>query len=393
VSIEGADLRQAMRVFATGVTVVLTKPGDDVHGMTANAVCSISLEPPLVMLSLDNRTKMHAALEDGDTFSINVLEARQSTLADRFAGRWVWSADSVEFDYVDDTPIIGGSLASMTCRVDSRIPAGDHTMIMGLVLEARSTPGTPLIFFNGKWTSFPGPEDVFMLDRNAFREEMRRDLTVEPETTALVAIDMTRGHLDPTLATMPLPPQAATSVVERSRTVYDAMRARGCPVVHVTLHWTPENVEQNPFYRAVDAMSSGLIPWRKTRIRDHNPLGSPQAAIVDELAPLPGECVIDDKHRLSAFFGTRLEETLNELGIDTIVLVGVNTNTSILHTAFDAFCRDFKVVVLSDCTISMYGPDLHELALKNIEYALGWVTLASEFLPRLEHETREPLPS
>lgn len=163
--------------------------------------------------------------------------------------------------------------------------------------------------------------------------------------------------------------------------------------MHVTLHWTPENVERNPFYRAVDSMSSGLIPWRKTRIRDHNPYGSPQAAIVDELAPLQGEPVIDDKHRLSAFFGTRLEETLSDLGIDTIVLVGVNTNTSILHTAFDAFCRDFKVIVLSDCTISMYGPDLHELALKNIEYTIGWVTPSSEFLSRFDHLTLErPLP-
>jgi nicotinamidase-related amidase len=140
-------------------------------------------------------------------------------------------------------------------------------------------------------------------------------------------------------------------------------------------------------------MSTGLIPWRKTRIRDHNPHGSPQAAIIDELAPLPGEFVIDDKRRLSAFFGTALEDTLRELEIDTVVLAGVNTNTSILHTAFDAFCRDFKVVVLSDCTISMYGPDLHDLALKNIEYAIGWVTLASEFLPRLGQETRDPAPS
>jgi nicotinamidase-related amidase/flavin reductase (DIM6/NTAB) family NADH-FMN oxidoreductase RutF len=381
-----------MRVFATGVTVVLTKPGDDVHGMTANAVCSISLDPPLVMLSLDHKTKMHGALEEGATFSINVLEARQSTLADRFAGRFVWSADSVEFDYVGDTPIIGGSLASLTCVVDSRIPAGDHTMVMGRVLDARSSGGTPLIFFNGKWTAFPGPDDVFLLDRNAFREEIHASLSIDAGSTALVAIDMTRGHLDPTLATMPLPPQAAGSVVERSRTVYEAMRARGAPIVHVTLRWTPENVEQNPFYRAVDSMSTGLIPWRKTRLRDHNPHGSPQASIIDDLAPRGDEIVIDDKRRMSAFYGTNLADVLADLGVDTIVLVGVNTNTSILHTAFDAFSRDLKVIVVSDCTISMYGPDLHELALKNIEFALGWVATSSELVEQLQHD-REPLPS
>jgi biuret amidohydrolase len=392
-TVDGATLRQAMRVFATGVTVVLTKPEDDVHGMTANAVCSISLDPPLVMLSLDNRTKMNGALEDGCAFSINVLGGRQAPLADTFAGRWSWSADSVEFDYASETPILAGSLASLVCIVDERIPAGDHTMVMGRVVDARTSDGPPLVFFNGKWTSFPGTDDVFMLDRNAFREALSKDLSFDPRKTALVTIDMTRGHLDPTLATMPLPPKSAEQLVERSRAVYDAMRDAGASVVHVTLQFTAENVLRNPFYRAVDTMNVGLIPWRKTRISEHNPPGSPQAEIVAELAPLPGEAVIEEKTRLSAFFETRLEDVLTEAGVDTVVLAGVNTNTSILHTAFDAFCRDFRVVVLSDCTTSIYGPDLHELALKNIEFAVGWVTTSSDLLGLLRALEQQPLRS
>jgi nicotinamidase-related amidase/flavin reductase (DIM6/NTAB) family NADH-FMN oxidoreductase RutF len=373
-----------MRLFATGVTVVLTPKDDDVHGMTANAVSSISLDPPLVMLALGNETKMNAALAEGTAFSINVLEARQSSFADRFAGRWSWSADACEISWLGDAPTVAGALASLVCVVESRTPAGDHTMILGRVLKAQHTEGTPLIFFNGRWTSFPGPDDVFLLDRREFREELHRALAVDPASTALVTVDMTRGHLDPELATMPLPPDAAVSVVERTRVVLDALRERDCPIVHVTLHFAPDDILRNPFCRAVDESSAGLIPWRKTLISEHNPRGSTQAAIVGELAPLPGEVVIDDKHRPSAFFETRLEAVLGDLGVDTIVLAGVNTNTSIMHTAFDAFCRDFRVVVLSDCTISMYGPDLHELALKNIEYALGWVATSSELLARLD---------
>jgi nicotinamidase-related amidase len=69
--------------------------------------------------------------------------------------------------------------------------------------------------------------------------------------------------------------------------------------------------------------------------------------------------------------------------VSTVVLVGVNTNTSLLHTAFDAFCRDYEVVVLSDCSISVYGSDLHELALRDVEYCVGWVATAEEFLQRV----------
>ncbi len=379
-----------MRVFPTGVTILLTDAGDGARGMTANAVTSISLDPPLVMVSLAHTSKMNAALGDGTSFSINVLDAQQAPLADRFAGRWSWAPDSGELDSLETVPTVPNSLASLACRVESRVVAGDHTMVIGRVVAARQREGMPLIFYDGRWTSFPSPDDVFLLDRTPFRAELQRALVVDAESTALVAIDMTRGHLDPTIATMPLPPEAASSVVRRARAILDAVRAHGCPIIHVTLQFTPEDIARNPFCRAVDAASTGLIPWRKTLISEHNPRGSVQATIVDELAPVPGEFVIDDKHRPSAFFETRLEPLLTELAVETVVFVGVNTNTSILHSAFDAFCRDLQVVVLSDCTISMYGNDLHELALKNIQYTIGWVLTSEELLHRLGRNAALP---
>ena len=74
-------------MFATGVTVITTREGDQVHGMTANAFMSVSLEPPLVLISVDRRTKMCALLHEGRTYGVSVLCETQSALSDRFAGR------------------------------------------------------------------------------------------------------------------------------------------------------------------------------------------------------------------------------------------------------------------------------------------------------------------
>ena len=89
--IEGDDPRVALRstlgMFATGVTIITTRVGEQVHGMTANAFMSVSLEPPLVLISVDRRTKMCGLLHEGSTYGVSVLCESQSTLSDRFAGR------------------------------------------------------------------------------------------------------------------------------------------------------------------------------------------------------------------------------------------------------------------------------------------------------------------
>ena len=75
-------------MFATGVTVITTaRQGDQVHGMTANAFMSVSLRPPLVVISVDRRAKMHALLHEGRRYGISVLADEQRALSDRFAGR------------------------------------------------------------------------------------------------------------------------------------------------------------------------------------------------------------------------------------------------------------------------------------------------------------------
>ena len=106
--VEGDDpavaLRRTLGMFATGVTVVTTLKGEQVHGMTANAFMSVSLEPPLVLVSIDRRTRMCGLLHVGGHYGVSVLCETQSALSDRFAGRPANGAPEPRFDLVRDTP-------------------------------------------------------------------------------------------------------------------------------------------------------------------------------------------------------------------------------------------------------------------------------------------------
>ncbi len=88
--------------------------------------------------------------------------------------------------------------------------------------------------------------------------------------------------------------------------------------------------------------------------------------------------MIDTKKTLNSFYGTDLDNLLRTLGTATVLICGVNTNTCVLCTAFEASNRRYAPVVLSDCVASMYGPDLHEFALENVRRTFGWVLSLNE---------------
>ncbi len=142
-------LRRTLGMFATGVTVITALKGEEVHGMTANAFMSVSLEPPLVLISVDRRTKMCALLHEGMHYGVSVLCATQAELSDRFAGR----SDQAEprFQIVKDTPLVDGALAHFVARVEKSYWGGDHSLFLGRVEYARQNPGTPLLFHGGRY--------------------------------------------------------------------------------------------------------------------------------------------------------------------------------------------------------------------------------------------------
>jgi flavin reductase (DIM6/NTAB) family NADH-FMN oxidoreductase RutF len=146
-----AAFRRTLGMFATGVTVVTTQAGDQVHGMTANAFMSVSLRPPLVVISVDRRAKMHALLHEGRRYGISVLADEQRGLSDRFAGRTGEGTEEVEFDLVHETPLVRGALAHLVARVVRSNWGGDHSLFVGQVEYARYGEGQPLLFQGGRY--------------------------------------------------------------------------------------------------------------------------------------------------------------------------------------------------------------------------------------------------
>ena len=133
---EGEDpvlaFRRTLGMFATGVTVITTTSADQVHGMTANAFMSVSLRPPLVLISVDGRAKMHAMLNEGKRIGISVLSEDQESLSDRFAGRPGGTGPEPSFDVVRETPLVEGALAHLVARVTRSYWGGDHSLFLAL---------------------------------------------------------------------------------------------------------------------------------------------------------------------------------------------------------------------------------------------------------------------
>ena len=145
-------LRTLMGMFATGVTIVTMRVGEQVHGMTANAFMSVSLEPPLVLVSIDRRTTMCGLLHEGRRYGISVLHEEQTALSERFAGRPVEDgAAAPRFQLIYETPVLEGALATFVARVARSYWGGDHSLFLGRVECARHRPGAPLLFHGGRY--------------------------------------------------------------------------------------------------------------------------------------------------------------------------------------------------------------------------------------------------
>lgn len=144
------ELRKAFGRFASGVTVVTTSHDGHTHGMTANAFVSVSLDPPLVLVSVDRRAHLHQVLPSSRRYGVSVLADDQEALSDHFAGR---AADGVEVEFVErmGMPLLAGALAYFVVQVVDMHPAGDHTLYIGRVEHFEAREGAPLLFHAGKY--------------------------------------------------------------------------------------------------------------------------------------------------------------------------------------------------------------------------------------------------
>lgn len=147
------DFRAALSRFASGVTVVTTKDTNGrLHGITVSAFCSVSLEPPLVLVCIEKTTASHYAFEDSGFFTVNFLNDDQSELSEHFATELENKFDSVPtMSGSNGLPVIEGSVAVLECRLRSAHDEGDHTIFVGEVENANLGDRDPVVYFLGEY--------------------------------------------------------------------------------------------------------------------------------------------------------------------------------------------------------------------------------------------------
>ncbi len=149
-------LRQAMRSWTTGVTVVTSLFGSTRHGMTVSSFTSLSLHPPQVLVALAQNTRTHDLVTRSGMFGVSILSASQQEIADRFAGRVSDEDNRFEgletFSLRTGVPLLAGSLAALDCQVVTTLGSGTHTVFVGEVLSVRHfSYEHPLLYFNRQY--------------------------------------------------------------------------------------------------------------------------------------------------------------------------------------------------------------------------------------------------
>ncbi|MDP9349400.1 MAG: flavin reductase family protein [Gemmatimonadota bacterium] len=156
--IDAIEFRRVMGHFATGVAIVTTRdPAGRPCGLTANAVCSVSIDPTLVLVCVDHRSDSHDCIGSSGVFAVNVLaQEGGETLARRFSAREV--QDKFRgVAYAEETtgaPVLPGALAWLDCRVVEAHRGGDHTIFLGEVMAADAREGSPLLYYRGGYGRF-----------------------------------------------------------------------------------------------------------------------------------------------------------------------------------------------------------------------------------------------
>jgi flavin reductase (DIM6/NTAB) family NADH-FMN oxidoreductase RutF len=149
---DSAKQRKIMGQFATGVTVVTTGGKAGTHGLTANAVASLSLKPPLVLVAVDKKAHTMGFLKVNRCFAVNILRLEQEQVSRQFAmpGPKDFSGLTV-LSAVTGSPILADCLGYLDCRVVEILPGGDHEILVGEIVAGELLGGKPLLYHSGKY--------------------------------------------------------------------------------------------------------------------------------------------------------------------------------------------------------------------------------------------------
>ncbi|MDW8327945.1 MAG: flavin reductase family protein [Anaerolineales bacterium] len=169
--------RNTIGLFATGVTVIVTQVGDEVHAMTANAVSSLSLDPMLLLFCPSKKARLSQLLGAMTGFSVNILRDEQQALSTYFAGGWKEpTPPPFRFVPAEAAPRLEGSLASIHCEKHQVVDGGDHWIVIGRVVALHQgvEPRRPLLFYGGQYRSVdftagaPAPDLTNVMDEPAY---------------------------------------------------------------------------------------------------------------------------------------------------------------------------------------------------------------------------------
>lgn len=155
-AVDPEEMRVAMRKWASGVTIVAASYQGVKHGMTVNSFASVSLEPPIVLVSLSRDSRTHSLVMESGSFAVTFLKSDQQEVSERFAGRTADDEDRFAGlgDHVLKTgaPVLDGCLAVLDCRVVATHESGTNTLVIGEVVAAESCEDSlPLLYFNRQY--------------------------------------------------------------------------------------------------------------------------------------------------------------------------------------------------------------------------------------------------
>lgn len=193
------------------------------------------------------------------------------------------------------------------------------------------------------------------------------------DRTVLLIIDMQNGtcRSDGSLAKSGLDISGCAEIIPRVAALAKACRQHGVSVIYTRYVLRPD-------YRDIGLLRE-VFP--KFETVGHAIIGTWDAEILDELAPKPGDYVID-KSRYSAFYNTNLEVVLRGLGADTLLLTGVTTNICVESTLRDAFVRDYHVVLVEDCTAAV-DIAMKQATIRTVKYGFGSVVSSADMIRAL----------
>ncbi len=147
--------RSVMGHFASGVTIITARHEGIDYGLTASAVSSLSLDPPMLLICVNKTSNTQRAIAEAQVFAVNILQEDQSRLAHRFAGSHPDKFAGMSISYGElGVPLLDDMLATIECRVTEIISGGTHSIFLAEVQTARAAEGMPLTYFRGRMGRF-----------------------------------------------------------------------------------------------------------------------------------------------------------------------------------------------------------------------------------------------